>query len=185
MSALRIERFRPGLEGDFRALHSNRNGAGWCRCVAWWVPTWDGWGERTAAQNAALRESLCEAGEYDGLLAYDGDEPVGWCQVGLRDRLTKLVAQLELDPDPTVWAVSCFLVAARRRRQGVASALLQGAISAAREAGASRLEAYPRNEADEPGEMWTGPVDLFAAAGFELSRDGSPRAVWALPVVSG
>jgi GNAT superfamily N-acetyltransferase len=144
------------------------------------VPTWDGWGERAAAQNAALRESLCEAGEYDGMLAYTDDEPVGWCQVGPRDRLTKLVAQLELDPDPDVWAVTCFLVAARRRRQGIASALLQAAVSAAREAGASRLEAYPRLETGEPGEMWTGPRSLFLDAGFSLEREGSPRSVLSL-----
>ena len=180
MSPLRIERFRPELREDFRALHSDANDAGRCRCVAWWVPTWDGWGERTPAENAALRESLCDAGEYDGLLAYDGDEPVGWCQVGPRDRLAKLVTQLELEPDPSVWAVTCFLVAAQRRRRGVASALLRGAIAAAREAGASRLEAYPRREAAEPGEMWTGPTSLFLDAGFSLEREGSPRSVVSL-----
>lgn len=184
MTALRIERFRPRLEGDFRTLHADRNDAGWCHCVAWWVPTWDGWGERTSAENAALRKSLCNAGEYDGLLAYDGHEPVGWCQVGPRDRLTKLLAQLELDPDPTVWAVTCFLVAPSHRRRGVAAALLRSAVDAAREAGASRIESYPGHHASDPGELWTGPMGLFAAAGFELAREGSPRAVWALPVVS-
>jgi GNAT superfamily N-acetyltransferase len=144
------------------------------------VPTWDGWGERAAAENAALRKSLCHAGEYDGLLAYDGDEPVGWCQLGPRDRLAKLVAQLELEPDPSVWAVTCFLVAPSRRRRGVAAALLERAIGTAREAGASRLEAYPRHEAEEPGEMWTGPPALFAAAGFEPVRAPSPRSIVSL-----
>lgn len=185
MSALRIERFRAGLEGDFRALHSDRNEAGWCRCVAWWVPTWDGWGERTAEENAALRQSLCDAGEYDGLLAYDGDEPVGWCQVGPRDRLSKLVAQLELDPDRSVWAVTCFLVAPSCRRRGVAAALLAGAVAAAQDARASRLEAYPRNEPNEPGDLWTGPAGLFAAAGFLVARDGgAPRSVVALDLAA-
>jgi GNAT superfamily N-acetyltransferase len=182
---IRIERFRPGLEGDFRALHSEANDTGWCRCVAWWVPTWDGWGERTAAQNAVLRESLCDAGEYDGLLAYDGDEPAGWCQVGRRDRLAKLVAQLDLDPDPSVWAVTCFLVAPSYRRRGVATTLLAGAVAAARDAGASRLEAYPRNDADEPADLWTGPAGLFAAAGFAVVRDGAPRSVVALDLGAG
>ncbi len=180
MSHLRIESFRAELRDDFFALHSDANDAGWCACVAWWVPTWDGWAERAAAENAALRESLCDAGEYDGLLAYDGDEPVGWCQLGPRDRLAKLVAQLDLESDPSVWAVTCFLVAPPRRRQGVASALLRGAIAAAREAGASRLEAYPRREAEEPDEMWTGPTSLFLDAGFSLVRGSSPRSVLSL-----
>jgi GNAT superfamily N-acetyltransferase len=166
--------------GDFRALHSDENGAGWCRCVAWWVPTWDGWGERTASENAELRERLCADGELDGLLAYDGAGTVGWCQIGQRDRLTKLVEQLGLDPDPGVWAVTCFLVAPRVRRQGVAAALLQGAIGAARAAGASRLEGYPRRGAEGPGEQWTGPAELFLSAGFTLLRDGTPRSVVSL-----
>jgi GNAT superfamily N-acetyltransferase len=175
-----VETFRPGLEGDFDAVHSEANDAGWCRCVAWWVETWEGWGERTAAENAALRAELCGRGEYDGLLAYDGLEPVGWCQVGPRDRLAKLVAQLELEPDASVWAVTCFLVTPSHRGHGVARALLREAVALAREHGASRVEGYPRTSGDDPGEQWTGPARLFATAGFLPVRDGAPRQVWSL-----
>jgi GNAT superfamily N-acetyltransferase len=172
--------FTPGRGADFDALHSDANGAGWCRCVAWWVPTWDDWGDRTADENAALRYRLCAGGEYDGLLAYDGATPVGWCQVGRRDRLGKLVAQLELEPDPAVWAVTCFLVAPSHRRRGVAQTLLVEAIAAARDAGAERLEGYPREEAGDVGDMWTGPRELFERAGFEEVRAGAPRSVLSL-----
>jgi GNAT superfamily N-acetyltransferase len=177
---VRVERFGPDLRDAFRSLHSDTNDAGWCRCVAWWVSTWDGWGERTAAENAALRESLCDRDEYDGLLAFDGDVPVGWCQVGPRDRLAKLVTQLELEPDPSVWAVTCFLVAPTHRRTGVAAALLDAAVRTARDASASRLEGYPRGEAAAPDDMWTGPAGLFLHRGFRLLRAGSPRSVMAL-----
>ncbi len=178
--SIRIEPFRPELRDEFRVLHSNANDAGWCRCVAWWVPTWDGWGERAAEENAALRESLCDGGEYDGLLAFDRDQPIGWCQVGQRDRLAKLVTQLELEPDPSVWAVTCFVVAPSHRRRGVAAALLEAAAEKARAAGASRLEGYPRVVADEPGEMWTGPIGLYRSAGFGMTREGFPRSVLSL-----
>ncbi len=107
------------------------------------MPTWDGWGERSDAENAGLRDALCAAGEYDGLLAYDGARPVGWCQVGPRDRLAKLVSQLSLAPDPATWAVSCFLVASSHRRRGVARALLDAAIAAAREAGRDASRGVP------------------------------------------
>jgi GNAT superfamily N-acetyltransferase len=180
---LRVERFGPDVRDAFLDLHSDGNDAGWCRCVAWWVPTWDGWGERTAEENAALRASLCDGGEYDGLLAFEGDRPVGWCQVGPRDRLAKLVAQLDLEPDPSVWAVTCFVVAPSHRRRGVATALLGAAAGVARTAGASRLEGYPRVAADEPGEMWTGPIGLYRSAGFALAREGSPRSVLSLQLL--
>jgi GNAT superfamily N-acetyltransferase len=174
---IRVERFSPVRRDDFLALHSDANGAGWCRCVAWWVPTWDGWGERTAEENTALRDALCARGQYDGLLAYDGNEPVGWCQLGQRDRLTKLVAQLELDPDPLVWAVTCFFVAPARRNEGIAVSLLAAAVEEARLAEATRIEGYPRNVMRDDDDAWTGPQSLFTAAGFEIVRAGTPLSV--------
>jgi GNAT superfamily N-acetyltransferase len=176
----RVERFGPTTLEDFHRLHSDVNGAGWCRCVAWWVPTWDGWGERTAQENAALRDELCDTREYDGLLAYDGSDPVGWCQLGPRDRLEKLVRQFELERDPRTWAVSCFLVAPSHRDRGVASTLLDAAIEGARAEGAVRLEGYPRTAADDAGELWTGPEHLFVRAGFRRVHDAPPRRVYRL-----
>jgi GNAT superfamily N-acetyltransferase len=180
----RVERFGPALRGDFDRLHSVEHGTGWCWCVAWWVPTWEGWGARAAEDNAALRERLCDAGEYDGLLAYAGDLPVGWCQLGPRDRLAKLVDQLALDVDASAWAVTCFLVAPTWRRRGVATALLAEAIAVARAAGASRLEGYPRTGGTvADGEAWTGSEAVFTGAGFVLARADEPRSVYAMPLV--
>lgn len=180
-AAVRVERLRPELEDAFLALHDDANGAGWCRCVAWWIPTWDGWGERTADENLALRRSLWDAGEHDGFLAFAGDVPVGWVQAGRRDRLEKLVRQLELEPDPEAWALSCFLVAPAARRRGVAAALLDGALAALAADGVTRVEAYPRSDGETgDGEAWTGPDRLFVGAGFELVAPGRPRSVVAL-----
>ena len=104
-----VRRLTAELVDDFFRLHSEENGCGWCCCVAWWVPTWEGWGDRSANENRALREKLFKQGEYDGYLLYVDDEPVGWCQVGPRDRLEKLVGQFSLAPDPSAWAITCFL----------------------------------------------------------------------------
>ena len=68
-----VVRFEAGLEAEFLFLHSEANEAGWCRCVAWHVPTWDGWSERSAAENLALRRKLWEQGDHDAyLLRVDG-----------------------------------------------------------------------------------------------------------------
>ena len=66
---LRVERFHSGNRADFEHLHSASCGAGWCHCVAWWTDDWESWAARTAEENAALRDALCEQGEYDGYLA--------------------------------------------------------------------------------------------------------------------
>lgn len=175
MTSIHVHRFDERRRDDFSRLHSDENGAGWCRCVAWWVPTWEGWGERTASENAALRDTLCDAGRYDGYLAYDGVDPVGWCQAGPRDRLEKLVLQLGLEPDPATWAITCFLVAPSHRRRGVAHALLRHALDDLRASGVTRVEAYPRGGAAlDEGDLWTGPADLYLREGFAQVGD-SPR----------
>jgi len=184
-SSFRVERFAPERLADFDRVHSDERGAGWCKCVAWWVPTWDGFGARTAEQNASLRRDLCERGEWDGLLAYDGDDAIGWCQVGPRDRLQKLVSQLGLPADPDTWAVTCFLVAPGWRRRGVARALLAAAVRAARDAGARRIEGYPAAGGSfDDDDAWTGTASMFDRAGFAVAVDSRPRLVVSLDLGS-
>jgi GNAT superfamily N-acetyltransferase len=182
---LTARRFAPGLERDFFALHAlgtapDDTPGGWCFCTAWHVPTWDGWGERTAAENRALRQALGDAGEHDGYLGYvpGVPAPVAWCQVGARDRLPKLCAQLDLAPDPGVFAITCFFVAPAWREQGVAAALLAVVLADLRARGVARVEAYPRRGAGlSAGDAWNGPEAMYRAAGFTTVRDRTPRAV--------
>ncbi len=178
-----VRRLAAASREDFERIHSDEHGAGWCRCVAWWVASWDGWGERTSGENAALRAALFDRGEHDGYLLYDGDEPIGWCQVGPRDRWTKLARQMELAPDPTAWAVTCFVVVPAARRHGVATALLREVVRDLPSRGARRVEAFPRVDAaldSDAGELWNGAEAMFRAAGFTRVRDVPPRALYAL-----
>jgi hypothetical protein len=106
----RVERLTSDNEADFFRLHGEPDSAGWCWCVAWWTDSWEGFGDRTSRQNRRLRDSLFARGERDGYLLYDdGEAPgarsdvVGWCQVGPRDRLPKLLETYRLDADPTMW----------------------------------------------------------------------------------
>lgn len=166
----RLARLSPALEGDFFRLHCEGDGQGWCACVGWWVPTWEGWGGRTAAENRTLRQALFARGEHDGYLAFVGDVPAAWVQVGPRDRLEKLTRQLGLEPDPATWALSCFFVAPAHRGQGLAAWTLSAVLDDLRARGVRRVEAYPRRAKDGetlgPGDLWTGPEALFRAAGF-------------------
>ena len=105
-----VRRLDAATVPDFFRVHATAEGPAWCSCVAWWVPDWNGWSERTAAENRAFREELFARGEHDGYLCYDDGAPVGWCQCGPRDRLPKLLRTYGLEPDSSVWAVSCFHV---------------------------------------------------------------------------
>jgi len=176
-----VYRFEAARRDDFFRLHAAANDAGWCFCVAWWVPTWEGWGERAAVQNRELREALCERGEYDGYLLYVDGQPAGWCQAGPRDRLAKLARQFQLAPDPAAWAITCFQIAPAYRRQGLAAYLLDEVLHDLHARGVRRVEAFPKRGADlDMGDLWNGPEAMFRAAGFTVARDDPQRPVLAL-----
>ncbi len=167
-----IVRLDAARRADFHRVHSEEHGCGWCCCIAWWVPTWDGWDQRTGAENRALREDLFDRGEYDGYLLYVDGAPAGWCQAGPRDRLTKLVRQYRLPPDPGAWAVTCFQVLPPFRRRGLAARLLAGVLEDLRARGVARVEAFPkRTPMNDPLDLWTGPEAMFLATGFKPIRE--------------
>ena len=84
-------------------------------------------------------------GPPPGLLAFDGDMAVGWCQLTPRDAVPWLdrTWRLKRVDDVPVWSLSCFYVRKGYRRRGVTSALIAAALKAAKRAKAPALEAYP------------------------------------------
>lgn len=97
-----------------------------------------------AAWAEAFRE-IVERGPRPGLLAFDGDTAVGWCQLTPRDDLAWLerTPRLERVDDVPVWSLSCFHVRPGHRRHGIATAPITAALKAANPAKAPALEAYP------------------------------------------
>lgn len=178
---LEVLRFDANHRSDFFRLHCAANKAAWCHCVAWWVPTWEGWGDRTAEQNQFLRSELCDRGEYDGYLLYVDCVPAGWCQVGPRDRLEKLARQFRLAPNPEAWAITCFVIAPAYRGRGLAAYLLQQVLRDLRNRGVRKIEAFPKRGQELPVEdLWTGPETMFRSAGFTVVRDDPESPVLAL-----
>jgi GNAT superfamily N-acetyltransferase len=162
---------------DFLAVHSAANGADWCRCVAWWTPSWEGWGERSAGENAAFRAALFARGEFDGYLLYEGNRPVGWSQVGAAERLPKLCRSYGFTPEPGVQAISCFFVAPSVRGRGLAHVLLEGVLADLRPR-CERVLAFPRRGEGLPAEdVWTGPESVFRRAGFREWRLDPARPI--------
>jgi GNAT superfamily N-acetyltransferase len=123
-------------------------------------------------------------GPPPGLLAYQGDEPVGWVCVGPRDDFPVLERSRVLKrlDDQPVWSVVCFFIAKKVRGQGVSKALLHGAIKFAKRQGARIIEGYPtpaRYGRLPDAFVYTGLESVFAAAGFtEAIRRGTGRAIW-------
>lgn len=112
-----------------------------------------------------------------GVLAFDGEEPVGWCSIAPRSTHEPLAKSRTMPTvDEASWTIVCLFVKRDRRGQGVPKALLTGAVKYAKASGAKVVEAYPW---DTAGLSGTGPAShwghsrMFAAAGFE--REGDTR----------
>ena len=126
--------------------------------------------KRPRDQNKAAFREIVKRGPPPGLIAFDDDVAVGWCQLTPRDDLPWLDRAWRLkrvDRVP-VWSISCFFVRIGHRRQGVTSALISAALRAAKRAGAPAVEAYPL-DADKTGSSsWTGYATTFKRAGFQV-----------------
>jgi GNAT superfamily N-acetyltransferase len=131
---------------------------------------------------AAFREVV--KGAPPGLLAFDGDVAVGWCQLTPRDALPWLDRTwwLKRVDDVPVWSLSCFYVRIGYRRQGITSHLIAAALKAAKRAKAPALEAYPLDADLTPSASGTdrrsAPMAsrLFAfSVFFEATRVSHPQ----------
>ena len=146
-------------------------------------------GTSRAKANRADLKALVDTGKSPGLIAYRGKIPVGWVSLAPRDEFAKLKRSPVMKPvdDKPVWSIVCFVVPAEHRGQGVARALLQGAITYARKHGATLIEAYPVDKADRSKDdaMWFGAKSMYDDAGFkEVARRKPTRPVVRLRITS-
>jgi GNAT superfamily N-acetyltransferase len=165
---------------DLEAVLNPRGHPYHCWCLYWRLSAGEFSSPETA--RAPRMRALMDAEPAPGLLAYLAGEPVGWCNVGPRLAMERLVRSRTIpavDGVP-VWSVVCFVVRAGHRRQGVAEELLYGAVGYAREHGAPAIEGYPV----DPGgrriniaEAYVGTTGMFERAGFRrVTRTGARSA---------
>ena len=151
---------------------------GRCWCMYWRVGA--AYRRRPSEENRTAFEALVRRGPPPGLLAFQDDLAVGWCQLTPRAELPWLdrARQFARVDSRPVWSLSCFYTRKRYRRRGVTAALIDAAIIAARRAGAVALEAYPLDPALTPSASHTGFVSTFARAGFRIvARHTPPRPI--------
>ena len=164
----------PALE-DLFGTHGACTG---CWCMYWRIGS--AYRKRAPAKNKAAFREVVKRGPPPGLLAFDGDLAVGWCQLTPRDALPWLdrAWRLERVDAVPVWSLSCFYVRKGYRRRGVTSALIAAALKAAKRAKAPALEAYPLDAEKTPSASGTGFASTFERAGFKtVGRHVPPRPI--------
>ncbi len=118
-----------------------------------------------------LRDQLAGEPPAPGYLAYLDEVPIGWLGVSVRTQTPRLQHSRTIPAidDLPVWVIGCFRIRPGFRRRGVATALLDGVLDAARHAGAPGVEAYPidpEGQRVEVGAGYVGIASMFDAAGF-------------------
>jgi GNAT superfamily N-acetyltransferase len=145
-----------------------------------WCQSWRGsesadvaaFGRSAPGANRIALEAQVRTGAFaPGVVAYFHGVPVGWCGLGPRAAMPRLLRSRTIPTvdDVPVWSIGCFVVRAGYRRRGVARALLGGAIAYARAMGAPAVEGYP---VDPGGSRistsfaFVGFTSTFEAVGF-------------------
>lgn len=167
---------------DFEALVGPRGACGGCWCMTWRLQKAAFEAGKGEPNKKALKK-LALAGDTLGVMAYQRNEPAGWCAVAPRYVYTRLAHARVLKPvdDAPVWSISCFFVAKPFRRKGLSVALARAAVVYARQRGALVVEAYPveaKIAAVSGAFAWTGLVSTFIRAGFhEVARHSPSRPI--------
>jgi GNAT superfamily N-acetyltransferase len=160
-----------------------------CWCLSYRIPSKQNV-ELRGPERGKLAKQLVGQDPPPGVLAYDGDEVVGWAAVHPRAdtnfaRNRKIPHVDSLD----VWSVWCIRVRPGHRGKGISHRLLEGAVEFARSYGAAAIEGYPVDNQGRKVDLtmaYVGTRKLFEEAGFTKAADtdsvlnGFPRVLMRL-----
>ena len=189
-TALRIVPANEARCGDLDTMYGDRGAARRCRCQRYKLHVGESFAGLGPDELAARQRDQARCGEptadrTSGLVAYLGDEPVGWCAVEPRPGFHGLLRPTfrihwegrdEDREDESVWAIMCLFTRAGYRKRGVASALAAAAVEHARRQGARAVEAYPIIDTNAlADELHVGTESLFADLGLTVVSHPSKR----------
>ncbi len=178
---LAIRPLTPERWPDVVKLFGPRGACAGCWCT-WWRFSTREFRAGLGDGNRRRQERYVKAGHVAGLVAYAGDEPVGWVAIEPRSAYPRLARSRILAPvdERPVWSITCFFVARPHRGKGLTRALIQAAVRYARSRGATIVEAYPVEPAREVADavVYHGAASTFRAVGFEeVARRSRTRPI--------
>jgi len=185
---LRTTAATPDRWDDVVTVFGKQGDASRCWCQ-WFAVDRPDLSKATAPQSRERLEHRVRQADQPppGVLAFQGDVPVGWLRVGVLQELPRLVDSRTAGPtlraQSDAWMVSCFVVRVGYRRHGVSGALLRGAIELARQYGVPALLGHPLDvtaltRRPDSADLYMGTLSVFTRAGFtEIARTSPVRAV--------
>lgn len=159
-----------------------------CWCLSYRIPSKENVALHGPERGRKVRELMKQG--PPGVLAYDGEEVVGWAAVHPRaDTSFATNRKIPHVDDLDVWSVWCIRVRPGHRGEGISHALLAGAVDFARKGGAPAVEGYPVDNEGKKVDLtmaYVGTRALFEKAGFHRAADttsvlnGFPRVLMRL-----
>jgi GNAT superfamily N-acetyltransferase len=161
---------------DFEKLFGSNGACGGCWCM-WWRLKRSQYEKQKGAGNKKSIKKIVNSGIVPGILAYYGENPIGWCAIEPRESYSLLENSrvLKRIDSEKVWSVVCFFVDKKYRRKGVTEKLLEAALKHAKKYKAKIVEGYPVDSEKTPTAFaWTGFANAFLKVGFKEVHRGSP-----------
>jgi GNAT superfamily N-acetyltransferase len=179
---IRIRPLTAATWPDLERLFGPNGACGGCWCMTPRLSASE-YARHKGAGNKRLFRARAACAPPPGVLAYCGDEAVGWCAIAPREEFGRLQRSRMLAPvdDTPVWSIVCLYLPRAWRRRGLSAKLIDGAVALARRHGARAVEAYPIDPRgrDVPDVFaWTGLLPPFLRAGFtEVARRSATRPI--------
>jgi predicted GNAT family acetyltransferase len=174
----RIEPLTPALWPAFERLFGPTGACSGCWCIHWRVPRADYVAKRGPKAKALFKRRVMQ-GPPPGVLAFIGEDAVGWLQIGPRadtpqwNSARRVTAPLDAADaaDARIWGATCFFIKPTARGQGVMDALIKGGLQFARANGARVVEACPIDGKASAVDAYVGVASAFERARFkEVAR---------------
>jgi GNAT superfamily N-acetyltransferase len=157
----------------FAALVDRNNGIfGGCWCLGFHPEGGDK--KLTAALRRQRKLERVREGKAHAALVFDNDDCVGWCQFGAPDEVPRIKSRAAYEKGQSIppdWRIACNFVGKGRRRRGVATAALAGALDLIARLGGGTVEGYPEDAGSVPaGFLFNGALSTYERLGFTRDR---------------
>jgi len=166
----------PRLWPQLEALFGMHGACGGCWCWHWRLAEGEHWDDVKGEVAHERLHQAVQSGSVHGMLAFDGETPVGWCSFEPRSSFPRLERSPSFKGTPTegVWFVGCFFVVRAWRQRGVAELLLTESLKLMEREGARAVEAVPTATHGRPQAdafLFTGTYEMFERLGFHTTMD--------------
>lgn len=175
---IRIKRLNSTTTNDYLSFFENiavidKAECGKCYCMFFHTDEKaKEWVNRTNNDNRNDAIDNIKRGTLSGFLAYDGNNPIAWCNVNERNSYKFNKSRFHiLHDDKKVISLVCFYIMEKYRGKGIINTLLKHIIDYYNDKGYDYLEAYPATNKTKSNENYHGLLSSFLKNNFSIIKE--------------